>query len=118
MGKRIFDIPVTWMMAGTEHVEADTLPEALRTILEGPARSLPANARYISDSFQVGDTTDIMEANGIEIPLTITETDALVRELDIRFAKIKGMPDHMLAAVSSDALIEHLRIFRGENYKP
>ena len=38
MAKRMFDIPVVWMMAGTEHVEAETLPEALRIILKGPAR--------------------------------------------------------------------------------
>lgn len=114
MIKRTFDIPVVWMMAGTEHVEAETLPEALRIILEGPARPLPVDGQFISGSYEVEDTSRILEANGITPPLSVTETKLLVQELNIRFSKIYGTPNHELSSITNEELLEHLRVFRGE----
>lgn len=114
MAKRMFDIPVVWMMAGTEHVEAETLPEALRIILEGPARPLPDNGWFISGSYEVEDTTTILEANGITSPLSVTETKLLVQELNIRFSKIYGTPNQELSSITNEELLEHLCVFRGE----
>ena len=49
MVKKKWAVSVTWMMAGTDYVEADTKEEAMQ-IAGNPGRSLPSDRCYVSDS--------------------------------------------------------------------
>lgn len=52
MAKKMWAVNVTWMMAGTDYVEADTMEEAM-AIAADPRRSLPSDRSYINDSLTV-----------------------------------------------------------------
>lgn len=63
MSKRIFDIPVTFQMWGVEHIEAETLQEAI-DIAKSGTRPLPTDRGYINDSYAIDDEA-LLEANDV-----------------------------------------------------
>ena len=57
MVKKKWAVSVTWMMAGTDYVEADPKEEAMQ-IAGNPGRPLPSDRCYVSDSFVVEDAEE------------------------------------------------------------
>lgn len=52
MAKKTWAVNVTWMMAGTDYVDADTMEEAM-AIAADPCRPLPSDREYVSNSYRV-----------------------------------------------------------------
>lgn len=66
-------------MWGIEHIEADSLQEAVN-IAEGGFRSLPADRGYIEDSYQLDSETAIWEANDVDAAIVATcQVESLTR---------------------------------------
>jgi len=52
MAKKKWTVNCTWMMSGTDYVEADTAEEAGK-IASSPDRPLPSDRNYIECSYQI-----------------------------------------------------------------
>lgn len=115
--KRTFDIPVTWMMSGTERIEAETLPEAI-AIAQRPGRPLPKDQQYVDDSYQVEEelacTQNMPKGSG---SLRLHSTTTLLNELKVRTGRITGSPSATLSAYTSDEIQEYLWVCHGVKFE-
>jgi hypothetical protein len=70
-----FEIPVTWSVSGTYHVEADALEEAKEKVLdaEEPYDKLP-KGEYIDDSMRI-DEDALKEMNEVSEALDEEDTE-------------------------------------------
>lgn len=81
--KKLFKLPVTFILAGEVQVEAETLQEAIQLAYEGPNPDY-SDCDYVSDSFRVEDYNgdailpgmDVLE----EFEESLRENDAIVEE--------------------------------------
>ena len=78
--KKVYNIPVTFQMWGVEHIEADSLQEAVN-IAEGGSRPLPADRGYIEDSYRLDSETAIWEANDVDSAIVDVGEGGVVEEL-------------------------------------
>ena len=115
--KRTFDIPVTWMMSGTERIEAETLPEAI-AIAQQPGRQLPKDQQYVDDSYQVEEelacTRNMPKGSG---SFHLHSTTTLLNELKVRTGLMAGPPSVALSAYTSDEIQEYLWVCHGVKFQ-
>lgn len=57
MAKKRWAVDCTWMVRGTDYVDADTAEEAA-AIVSAPNRPLPEDRSYIEGSFKVESVTE------------------------------------------------------------
>ncbi len=69
MKKKVYEVPVTWMMSGTYHVRASSPEAAKEAVFDAP---LPKDGDYVDDSFSV-DEDDVREVNFDSVD--VIETD-------------------------------------------
>lgn len=60
MAKKKWAVNVTWMMGGTDYVDADTMEEAM-AIATDPRRPLPSDRSFIEGSYKVKDAQEEKE---------------------------------------------------------
>lgn len=59
--ERTYQIPVVFSMIGHVEVKAHSLQEAIDIVNTDPSISLPENASYLEDSFQVDESNDFLQ---------------------------------------------------------
>lgn len=110
-----FEVPCTWRMYGSYHIEAENLREAINKAEKN--LPLPSERDYVDDSLVIDEIDAVYEANNIPIP-TLGRKQ-IRAELDKRTdpqLHILGCFDPETAAYSTDELIGILRDYYGETY--